>query len=141
MIEREPVNRIAATSVVPPVIFWTRAKGTARTLESLKARGKLPLHHRWIRYVGAQAEISRGVITDDIVAAIGNRRQFDALQLEVDQRGYFDWRLWSEKRNLPPGSWAVRILYADGEPVFCRQSLSALAACEFRVLVSSGAGR
>jgi len=136
--EKDPAVRITEAKTGSTLIFWTRIRGTAAVMKELREHGRLPIYHRWIRYIGPQAEPHGSVITDDIVTEIGHPGRHDALQTELFGRGYFDWRVWSEKRNLSPGTWAVRMVYANGEPITCRQASGTLSACEFRIAVTRG---
>jgi len=123
-----------------PLYLWMRVRGDAATYATLKARGKLPLRHRWIHYVGPDPDIDTLRPTDEISVGGVRASVVDKLGTEIAARGYFDWRTWSRKKNLRWGTQVVQVLYADGSPVMCRQPDGGLAACVFRIKVG-GAGQ
>lgn len=133
----DAVNRHDAQAPLrQPLYLWMRVRGDAATYEALKARGKLPIRHRWIHYVGPDPDIDTLRPTDEI--SVGGVREalVGKLGTEIAGRGYFDWRTWSRKRNLRWGTQVVQVLYADGSPVMCNQPDDGRGPCVFRIKIA-----
>ncbi len=133
--DRMPVDKLGLSVSKPPLVLWTRMTGDRNTLTALKANGKLPIRHRWLRFIGAAGEVVRSTATDDISREIDLGAKLSELELEVARRSHFDWRFWSEKQNAGVGQWEVEILYATDEPVMCKRDAGAKAPCKFAITI------
>jgi hypothetical protein len=76
-------------------------------------------------------------LIDAVDLSIGRANKVVALQRELQERGYFDWRTWSGKKNARVGRWKVKIVFADNTPVPCQASLP----CDFVINVGTRAER
>lgn len=119
-----------------PLYLWTRLRGDAAALDALRAGGKLPIRHEWVKYVGPDPDIDTLRPTDEIDVGGVREAVIETVAAELSQRGFFDWRTWSRKQNLSPGTHAVRVVYADGSPVTCRIDGVAARPCVFRIRVT-----
>ena len=130
-------NRIEDGAIVPvaPICFWTRMRGTQEALDQLRAEHKLPIRHRWVRYVGYEPNIDSLAPTDEITLGVGASRLVSKLRREVANRGWFDWRTWSMKEHLTPGKWQVSVVYRNGEPVLCSSDGAVPTPCRFFINV------
>lgn len=103
-----------------PLYFWTRVKGHAEALERLRTEGKLPIRHEWLKLLGPEwIYDNTGEPLDAIALSVGRDDQLAQLQLELQNRSFFDWRTWSKKDNITRGWWRVSVKYANGEDVLC----------------------
>lgn len=103
-----------------PLYFWTRVSGRAKALERLRADGKLPIRHDWLKLLGPEWIYDNTADPlDAIPLSVGRDDQIAQLQLELQHRTFFDWRTWSKKDNITRGWWRVSVRYADGEDVIC----------------------
>jgi hypothetical protein len=109
-----------SVSDVQRLYLWMRIRGKEKALEVLDSEGKLPIQHLWI-YSTGMSQVNAGSLrpTDAIDLTVGKKDKIDKLRSEVNERGFFDWRTWSMKKNITKGWWLVKILYADGSPVLC----------------------
>ena len=127
----------AYTSAAPakPLYLWIRVRGNRAALDRLVEEGALPLHHRWYRTIGS--ELIDEDSTFDKALGIGSSKAstLRALQREVEQTGYFNWRTWSNKASISPGWWEVRIVSDDGEMLPCRVA-GTLRPCEPRIRIT-----
>lgn len=116
---------------VKELYLWMRIQGQEDALEILDSQGKLPIQHLWIYSTGL-SQIPTGNIKpiDVIDLSVGKKDKLDKLRLEVKERGFFDWRTWSMKKNITRGWWFVKILYADNSPVLCNDQ-----PCEYAIEV------
>jgi hypothetical protein len=114
-------NRYPDGSLAPaaPIYLWTRMRASRPALAQLQSEGKLPIRHRWIRYLGTEPSVDTIKPTDQIGLSVGTSDLVRQLQQEVDDRGWFDWRTWSGKENVRPGKWRVDVVYKTGAPVLC----------------------
>lgn len=104
ILEREPVFPYTATA---PLYFWTKIQGNAEALEQLKRRRVLLIEHIWQRLSG-----TRFRIVDKIRLPIqASDELINGFEWEVKERGFFDWRTFSVKRNLPSDYWRVQVYY------------------------------
>jgi len=131
-------NRYADAGRVPlaPICLWMRMRASQKALAQLKAQGKLPVRHRWIRYSGYDADVETLKPTDMIDLGVGTPEVLTGLEREVNDRGWFDWRTWSRKENLIPGKWEVEIVYSTGEPVLCTADGDHEIPCRYSIEVS-----
>jgi hypothetical protein len=102
------------------IYLWTKIQGEEEALSYLSKNGKLPIRHQWFSYVGA-TPLPEDIVTptDEIVLHVGKSEETSKLQGMLKEKGYFQWRTWSMKKNLYEGWWKVRVVYNDGEPVLC----------------------
>lgn len=142
VVDREPEVRLRSPVSSAPLTLWTRISGTPEALRRLE-RGGLPLRHVWMRQApgGVEADSAPEVI-DEIILDIGGIEALRVrLRQEVAERGHFDWRTWSTKENLRPGTWLVRLLYADRSPVACRSDGRVIEDCLIRITVGTAQRR
>lgn len=126
--DREPVTRLSSPATGRPVVFWTQLRASARALDVLKSEGRLPIRHRWKRYVGAVSDPDTLTPTDEITLSVGGASLLSSLTEQVSREHSFKWRTWSSKKNIRPGKWVVEVIYRDGKPVLCEQR-----PCRFQV--------
>lgn len=115
-VENREYQRVyQETAPSGPLYIWMRVVGTESALRELEKRGKLPIHHQWIlhSYVGASYQ----GVTDMVKLKIGNPELIDKLNSEISTKKSFDWRTWSMKENIWPGTWEVKVLYNNYEAV------------------------
>lgn len=127
--DRQPRERLERADPDRPLTLWMKVSCSPEALDDLRADGKLPILHKWMR--NAYSRLSPvGILrmTDSISLSAGSADLFGGLELEARRRGQFDWRTWSTKCNLSRGSWLVRVTYADGSPVLCSGK-----PCEYRI--------
>ncbi len=106
-----------------PLYFWMRIQGKQRALERLRAEGKLPIRHKWFKLVGEYKNWEENPeLKTAVNLSIGREAQLSKLELELENRAFFDWRTWSMKENVRPGWWRVVLVYADDEPVQCGEN-------------------
>ena len=111
-----------------PLYLWMHIRGSERALEILSSQGKLPIRHKWYKYIGYAGYFDESQTPiDAIELSVGKKAKLDELSLEIKTRGYFDWRTWSMKRNIKPGWWKVIIVYANDDPVLCEEKPCAYA--------------
>lgn len=129
--DRQHGRAFTETAPVAPLNLWMLVKASPGALKALAERGKLPIFHQWFRLAiaGTSAEGATEMI-DSIALDAGRPDLLRQLGLEVERRGFFDWRTWSRKDNIRAGTWLVRIKYADNTPVRCGGQ-----PCEFRITV------
>ena len=106
-----------------PLYLWTRLTGNAAAIEVLRSERKLPIRHCWTSSV-AGLRLPQPLEDTPLEAIKLDIDEHDSaivkgLQREVDARGFFDWRTWSEKQNIYAGLWIVSVQYADGTAVMC----------------------
>jgi hypothetical protein len=98
---------------------WMRSAGNKKALERLIKDKRLPFKHIWKYKVGTGWSIK------DRVKVTGNNvtdTDIAGLVLEAKNRGFFDWRTFSNKKNLKKGIWRVDIIDRLGENVICANS-------------------
>lgn len=118
--ERQFKDKLRSGAEVSEIFFWTLLKGGARSLEDLRARGKLPIVHEWSYSSSLVFDASRDEPEQEKVLPAGTvEERRGGLAATVLERGEFRWRTWSHKQSLWPGTWVVKVKYADGEPVPC----------------------
>ncbi|OQW93907.1 MAG: hypothetical protein BWK79_08705 [Beggiatoa sp. IS2] len=114
-----------------PVYLWMKIRGGKRALEALSKNGKLPIRHKWFSYIGTRPYFdSTKEPTDTIELTVGKRETLSELNAQLDNQGFFEWRVWSGKENARTGWWRVDVVYADNEPVFCGKD-----PCTYNILV------
>ncbi|MEM7015856.1 MAG: DUF2914 domain-containing protein [Pseudomonadota bacterium] len=130
--DKQPQQVYEQRASEPPLVLWMRLRGSSTTLETLRDTGKMPIRHKWF-HLGFSQIAAEGVQTpvDTITLNLGNAALLDKLGLEIEERGFFDWRTWSRKRNIRPGWWQVKVVYADNTPVLCEQD----KPCEYYIEV------
>lgn len=107
------VKKVEVHSLNEPLYFWMRLKGKEKALEYMEANGKIPIQVHWFYIIGGKIFPS-GVVNLSI-----NRENIKALKREFRNRGFFDWRTHSIKKNIAPGWFMVKIFYMDGSPILC----------------------
>lgn len=71
-------------------------------------------------------------LIDAIDLSVGKKEKLREIELELRERGFFDWRTWSVKRNIRRGEWYVYLVYGDGNPVLCEDGRK---KCMFKIQV------
>jgi len=118
--DKMPQQKYQRQAPLAPLYLWMRIQADEEVLQVLRSQGKLPIRHKWFRSRFGRLyfdQTQRPI--DSIDLGIGTREKLQKLQLEIDERGFFDWRTWSGKRNMRRGYWRVRVVYADNTPVLC----------------------
>lgn len=118
--EHQPLEKYSGETSSRPLYLWMRIEGKVQALERLKEQGKLPISHQWYQVIGGRQHWYRGQeLKDEVEFSVGMNEKIDKLELELTNRSFFDWRIWSMKESPPPGWWIVRMVYADNKPVQC----------------------
>lgn len=132
---RQPTVRLEQGRARQRLGLWMEVQGSSAAMDKLAAEGKLPIRHKWFRETIARVE-AEGVtqMTDQIDIPVAERSLLPKLRHELQSRGHFDWRTWSYKDNTRPGTWRVRVVYADNSPVLCGDGGSR-RACEYSIEV------
>jgi hypothetical protein len=100
-----------------PLYLWIRVHGEQKALEKLKAKKKLTIIHKWqYNYLGWY--------TREIDVSIGRDQPLDdallaKLRLELDTKGYFDWRTWSQKESFASNLYSVTIVDGFDDKLGC----------------------
>jgi hypothetical protein len=137
--DRQPEERITRAAPGAAPYFWTLLAANGAVLDTLRAEGKLPISHSWLRTAGPivveQTDLTK--LGADIPLDLGTAALVDQLQLEIDRspQHLFTWRTWSRKGALTPGSWSVFLKYADGTPVICKVIQGVNVPCVYRLEV------
>lgn len=98
------------------VHVWMRSAGNDKALERLIRDKRLPFRHIWKYKVGSRWSIKdRTKVTGDNVSD----NDIKGLKLEAENRGFFDWRTYSNKAKLRKGLWRVDIRDRLGDHVPC----------------------
>jgi hypothetical protein len=106
-----------------PLVFWTRLEGRQDALASLRDEKKLPIRHRWWRRSGPfnspePAELSHDLALElDLPLSAGTPEAAPLLAREVDERDFFDWRTWSSRSAVRPGTYCVDVVFNDASQV------------------------
>lgn len=131
---KEPSDELSdIVSDAEQLYFYTLVQGNKNALKILETQGKLPLRHKWYHYYGATPNPEGSQTpTDAINLNIGKVQILSKLKAEVSNSGHFNWRTWSMKQNISPGLWVIRIVYADGSSVYCKDID---APCEYKILI------
>lgn len=121
VVNRQPTDRVQPESRPRPLYFWTRLRGGAATLETLRREGKLPIVHQWVRstILGQEGEELDPAQDDGKDLGVGSIRGSAGLTATVNDFGSFRWRTWSNKESVTAGTWTVTVRYANGDPVLC----------------------
>jgi hypothetical protein len=122
---RQYTTELRSGASVGNLFFWTLLKGGRGTLVELQSQGKLPIIHEWT--FASPLRIPPDPLSpfqeDEQEAAkllgVGAIIDQGGLTSAVDEGREFRWRTWSHKQSLWRGTWVVRVLYADGQPVAC----------------------
>jgi hypothetical protein len=123
--DRQFTNELRTGAAVSDLHFWTLLKGGAQTLSELQSRGKLPIIHEWtfVSALRVPADAVSPAQENEQEAAkllgVGAIVDRGSLKATVGDGREFRWRTWSHKQSLWRGTWVVRVLYADGQPVAC----------------------
>jgi hypothetical protein len=123
--DRQFTNQLRSGAAVGELHFWTLLKGGPKTLSELQTRGKLPIVHEWSfaspLSIEADAMSPAQENEQEVAKLLGVGAIVDrgGLASTVNEGRDFRWRTWSHKQSLWRGTWVVRVLYADGEPVQC----------------------
>jgi hypothetical protein len=137
--DRQPAERLTGVAAGQQPYFWTLLSANAAILEALRAQGKLPIRHTWLRTVGPvlleRNDLAK--LGDDISLDLGTAALAEKLQYEVDHspNGTFTWRTWSQRGRLRAGTWTVFLKYADGSPVLCQVVNGAGIPCAYHLEV------
>jgi len=101
------------------VYVWMRSAGNRAALERLRDEKRLPLKHVWARKSGPRWRV---VDTISVTGTIISDVNIAGLSVEAAQRGFFDWRIYSNKSNLRRGQWKVTIIDRLGDRVDCQDT-------------------
>lgn len=122
---RQYTTELRSGADVGALFFWTLLKGGSRTLSELQARGKLPIIHEWTfaSPLLIPSELQSPAQENEQEAAkllgVGAIVDRGGLASTISEGREFRWRTWSHKQSLWRGTWVVRVLYADGQPLPC----------------------
>lgn len=113
-----------------PLYLWMRIKGYQKALDRLKKQRKVTIKHYW-------RHNSLGWQTEIIDISIGKKAlsqaMLDKLSLELKERGYFDWRTYSVKRNFGSNEYSVNVVGRFGRSLDC----AAKNPCEMKINLTS----
>lgn len=122
---------------IPPVkqghiSLWMQLRGSPELLQRMKddADGQVHIRHVWKKY-----ELNRLRTDLNQPLDIGRKEDLQKLSNEVSATGYFTWRVWSDKMNLPEGDWQVDLLWDTGDPVMCTSNSGEQSACSYALQV------
>lgn len=115
-----------------PIVLWTKVRATKEALNSLREKGRLPIWHKWFVECGSTYEwVKTHRPIDAIDLGSGPREPIlQKLQTEVDERGHFDWRTWSRKRNVSNCFYTVKVVDNKNTPLYCEEIKD---KCELRI--------
>ena len=129
--EHQPLEQYVGETYNRPLYLWMKIKGKTEALEKLKEHKRLPIRHKWFHLMGGtQYWEENPVLKDEIDLSVEVEDKIDQLHLELMNRSFFDWRIWSMKKNIKAGTWIVRMVYADNKPVKCGTK-----DCEWSIVV------
>ena len=108
---------------VAPIVFWTKVHGTRNAMESLRRENRLPIWHKWFVNCGSTYRFDRSIDPIDAIdlGDISTGSIVQELQIELDNRGYFDWRTWSKKERVSSCSYTVRVVDNRDSPLYCQE--------------------
>jgi hypothetical protein len=128
---KKPMTIYQETALKGSLYLWMKIRGNQQALEELRQNSKLPIRHKWFSYIGTRPYFdSTKEPTDTIDLSVGKREVLSELNAELDNRGFFEWRVWSGKKNVRAGWWRVDVVYADNQPVMCGKE-----PCVYNILV------
>ena len=106
---------------------WMRAAGNKAALERLVDERRLPLRHVWSKKAGPFWNVVETIRVsgDDL-----SDTDIQGLMREASERGFFDWRTYSNKEHLESGLWKITIIDRLGQRIECRKTA---AECEIFV--------
>jgi hypothetical protein len=109
-----------------PIYLWMTLNGTQAVVDRMRAGPRPTIQVRWIREDGnATASV--------VELTIGGPSVADALERQVQRRGFFEWYSWIRKKALGTGRWAVALTYPNGQPLLCGQDAQ---PCRFTIFLS-----
>ena len=94
-----------------PIALLVTVTGDQETLAWLRQNKRIPFKHVWI-YSNSLTSIR-----DQEPIRAGQFDDLPKLEAEVVTAGRFDWRTTTNKINLRPGHYEIRIQMANGDPV------------------------
>jgi hypothetical protein len=119
-----------------------KVRGEERALEKLMQDHKLPIRHKWFRYIGTRPyfdstkEPTDAIESTDTIDLLSMDRHevLSELNTELNNQGFFEWRVWSGKqeKDVRIGWWRVDVVYADNKPVLCGKD-----PCSYNILVKN----
>lgn len=112
----KPGNRVKAHSPDRPLYLWLHLKGGKKALDYMETRGEIPIRVHWLKVSGRNLSL-----IDDVDISI-DKKYMKKLKREFQQRGFFDWRTFTEKINTRPGWIMLKIFYIAGSPILCAQN-------------------
>ena len=106
-----------------PIVFWTRIRATQEALDSLRQEGRFPIWHKWYVSCGATFRFDRSEDPIDAIDLRSAQREMlvQQLQVEVDNRGFFDWRTWSRKEAVSSCWYTIRVVDNRDSPLYCEE--------------------
>jgi hypothetical protein len=136
IVDRQPVNIVSCKSfrLPSPAYVWVRLKGDATALADLEAGRPIIIRHKWLRFAGPNPDVDTVTADEDLSAGQIDPSYFARLRQEVQARGYFDWRTWTQKERLRSTAYTVEILDQSLQPIPCSPG-AAQADCSVSVIV------
>ena len=106
-----------------PIVFWTKVQATKEALDSLRKDGRLPIWHKWFVNCGAtfRFDVSKDPIDVIDLGSIPRETAVQQLQIEVDNRGYFDWRTWSRKERVSSCWYTIKVVDNKDSILYCEE--------------------
>jgi hypothetical protein len=127
------LEKYDGTAPLGELYLWMRITCKKKALEFLKDKGKIPIRHKWYRCIGHKLLSEKTPkLIDAINLSIGKKEKIEKIEMELNERGFFDWRTWSMKRNMRRGVWYVYLVYGDGKAVLCDDGMT---KCVFKIKV------
>ena len=121
IVNRQPVGIVDCRSFTlpSPAYVWVRLKGDAEALAELEAGRPIIIRHKWLRFAGPNPDVDTQTADEDLSAGQIDPAYFQRLRQEVRNRGYFDWRTWTQQDNLRSTAYTVDVLDQTLQPVPC----------------------
>ncbi len=102
----------------------------------MKAGNAISIHYKWTRYYGIDPDIQTVEAETDINAGSISPEAFLALQREVKDRGFFDWRTWTHNYQNKQATYSVNLLNNEYNDLPCSHDTAA-TECKIRIKISN----
>jgi hypothetical protein len=109
-----------------PLYLWMTLNGTQAAVDRMRTGPRPTIEVHWMREDGS-------VPASVVELTIGGPSVADALERQVQRRGFFEWYSWIRKKALGTGRWAVALTYSNGQPLLCGQDAQ---PCRFTIFLS-----
>lgn len=88
-----------------PVYLSMTLAGSQAAIDRMRAEGSVTIQVHWVRENAATAPGTPNLVTD---LTIGRPDLADALEREVNRKGFFEWHSWARKDMRGPGQGPCR---------------------------------